>query len=110
MEQELIELCHIYSLDEGDTKEFSLCGDYRIFVVKKHGQVYGYHNRCPHAGWPLNLNPDKFLDVDKAFIQCANHMATFDITSGICVAGPCIGAGLTKAVLKIADNKIWFRT
>lgn len=109
MKQEMVELCHISGLDEGDAKEFSINDDYQIFVIKKHGQFYGYYNRCPHAGWPLNLNPGAFLDLDKKFIQCANHMAVFDISSGSCVAGPCVGASLEKITLTLANDIIWFQ-
>ena len=84
MKQELIELCHINDLDEVAAKEFRIDDARRIFVINKQGQFYGYYNVCPHAGWPLNLNPDVFLDTNKEFIQCANHMAAFDIRSGNC--------------------------
>lgn len=109
MKPELIELCPTASLSEDEAKEFSVNDDCRIFVVKKEGQFYGYYNRCPHAGWPLNLNPDVFLDLDKEYIQCANHMATFDVTSGKCVAGPCVGANLEKISLTVVNNSIWFQ-
>ena len=109
MKQELIELCHINDLDEVAAKEFRIDDARRIFVINKQGQFYGYYNVCPHAGWPLNLNPDVFLDTNKEFIQCANHMAAFDIRSGNCFAGPCKGASLEIAELKIIENKVWFR-
>jgi len=110
MKQEWIELCHSSDLDEGAAKEFHIDDTCRIFVTKKQGQFYGYYNVCPHVGWPLNLSPDVFLDPNKEFIQCSNHMAAFDITSGHCFAGPCKGASLNAATIKIVGNKILFQT
>ncbi len=67
-----------------------------IFVMRKGVTVWGYENRCPHAGIPLDWQPDKFLDPSKTLIQCATHGALFGIEDGLCVAGPCKGKALTK--------------
>lgn len=75
-----------------------------IFVMRKGGQVWGYANRCPHAGIPLDWQPDQFLDPSKTLIQCATHGALFGLEDGLCVAGPCKGKALTKIAVHIETS------
>ncbi|MBH97698.1 MAG: hypothetical protein CMM56_04510 [Rhodospirillaceae bacterium] len=77
-----------------------------IFVVKKDGDVFGYVNRCPHAGHPLNWQRDRFLTKDQNLIICNSHGARFQITDGLCVSGPCPGSVLTKIRLNINKKHI----
>lgn len=73
----------------------------RGFVVRAGERVFGYVNRCPHAGHPLNLMPDRFLSPDGALIMCSAHGAVFEKASGLCLAGPCPGKSLTRVALEI---------
>ncbi len=75
-----------------------------IFVMRKGGRVWGYENRCPHAGIPLDWQPDQFLDASKTLIQCATHGALFGIEDGFCVAGPCKGKSLTPIAVRVATS------
>jgi nitrite reductase/ring-hydroxylating ferredoxin subunit len=77
-----------------------------LFVVRRGGSIWGYVNRCPHAGHPLNWLPDKFLTRDRSLIQCASHGARFEIESGLCVLGPCPGRSLTSIPLQIRGPDI----
>ncbi len=79
------------------------CGEWplRIFVVKAGDAVHGYVNRCPHAGHPLDLLPQRFLSADGALILCASHGALFEKATGYCVAGPCAGRSLTPVPLQV---------
>lgn len=84
-------------LPDGAAREFRVGdGDWplRGFVVHWQGQVYAYENTCPHAGHPLNLDPDRFFGPDGATLICRSHGAMFEPTSGLCLAGPCAGASL----------------
>lgn len=87
---------------EGQSKGFDLEGAY-LFAVKRDDQVYLYRNSCPHLGTPLEWQEDTFLDPDGALIQCATHGALFEIESGRCISGPCLGQRL-QAVPYILDN------
>jgi nitrite reductase/ring-hydroxylating ferredoxin subunit len=73
----------------------------RGFVVRVGDVVRGYVNRCPHAGHPLDLLPQRFLTPDGALILCASHGALFEKSTGYCVAGPCAGQSLTPVALEI---------
>jgi len=58
-------------------------------------------NHCPHAGFPLNWQPDVFLAPQAPLILCVMHGALFDIESGECVTGPCAGLALRALPVKI---------
>ena len=63
-------------------------------------------NACPHIGIPLEFQPDEFLDMEKRFIQCANHGALFEIETGDCIAGPCAGQALQAARFEIDGDSV----
>lgn len=65
------------------------------FVVHKDGQVAGYIDRCPHQGFPLAIELDRYLIPDGSLILCGWHGAVFKPLSGECVGGPCAGARLS---------------
>ncbi|SFS37983.1 Rieske (2Fe-2S) protein [Brevundimonas viscosa] len=65
------------------------------FVVRKAGEVAGYVDRCPHQGFPLALELDRYLTPDGSLILCGWHGAVFEPLTGECVGGPCAGGRLT---------------
>lgn len=79
-----------------------------IFVVRRGARVYGYLNRCPHTGGPLDWVPGEFLDLDREYIQCATHDALFGIADGVCIAGPCAGDRLTAIPLLVDAGQVIF--
>src|SRR2546429_9591896 len=72
--------------------------------VRAGDAVRGYVNRCPHAGHPLNLLPERFLTADGALILCSSHGALFEKGSGYCVAGPGAGRSLTPIALRVGGG------
>ncbi|WP_202980281.1 Rieske (2Fe-2S) protein [Marinobacter fonticola] len=78
-------------LAEHECRQFDLAGDASGFAVRQHGKTYAYLNYCPHLGIELNWQPDRFMDPDNCFIQCATHGALFTVDDGHCIAGPCAG-------------------
>jgi nitrite reductase/ring-hydroxylating ferredoxin subunit len=97
-------VCRLTELDPQGARAFTIgAGDWplRGFVVRVGDAVHGYVNRCPHAGHPLNLLPDRFLTPDGALILCSSHGALFEKSTGRCVAGPCPGRSLTCVALEI---------
>ena len=78
----------------------------RGFVVRAGAQLRGYVNRCPHAGHPLNLLPDRFFTPDGALLLCSSHGALFEKLTGYCVAGPCVGASLTPVPLEVKSGYV----
>jgi naringenin degradation protein FdeD len=91
-------VCRLSELDAHGARAFTIgAGDWplRGLVVRAGSQVRAYVNRCPHAGHPLNLLPDRFFTPDGALILCSSHGALFEKQTGYCVAGPCAGRSLT---------------
>ena len=76
------------------------------FVVRSGDRVFGYVDRCPHAGVPLARVLDDYLTPGGTLIACSWHGALFDIPSGRCVGGPCVGAALTHWPLAVRDGML----
>jgi len=96
-------ICRLSDLS-GGARGFTLGGGdwpLRGFVVRVGATVHGYLNRCPHAGHPLDLLPQRFLTADGTLILCSSHGALFEKATGYCVAGPCAGRALTPLALQV---------
>ncbi len=102
-----IQLCNLDDLETIDSRGFEIKeAPYNIFIVRNGNKVSAYQNSCPHNLAPLNWAPDVFLSYDKDYIQCANHGALFEIDSGQCIYGPCIGQKLMPIDTKIIHGII----
>ena len=77
-----------------------------IFVVRWGKHVLGYENRCPHQGSNLDWERGQFFDGSGMQLQCGKHGALFDLATGVCVDGPCDGAGLTAVPLVVDEGDI----
>ncbi len=108
MSTKAIELCNIAELKEGSSRGFDpLSKGYdTVFVVRqKGGQLYAYKNDCPHhPGSPLAWKKDAYLSFDGKRIACHGHGAQFEIESGLCLSGPCLGESLQRLSIKQEDN------
>ena len=90
-------ICALDDLADPGARGFRLGeGDWplRGFVVRCGPAVHAYVNYCPHAGFPLDASPEAFLAPGAPFIRCGMHGALFEIETGRCVSGPCVGRGL----------------
>jgi len=102
-------LCKIDEISDPGSKSFEIKQGRKLvslFVVHKDGNYNAYLNSCPHTGANLDWQEDQFLDMDNVFIQCSTHDALFEIDSGACIAGPCIGDKLQTVELVIEDGQI----
>ena len=100
-------VCALGDLEPQGARAFTIgAGDWPLqgFVVRVGNAVYGYLNRCPHAGHPLNLLPQRFLSPDGALILCSSHGAVFEKETGYCVAGPCAGKQLRPVPLQVESG------
>lgn len=70
-------------------------GRFHGFVVRRGQAVFGYVDRCPHMGVPLARTLDDYLAPGGELIACSWHSALFEVGTGLCVGGPCVGARLT---------------
>jgi nitrite reductase/ring-hydroxylating ferredoxin subunit len=108
-------LCRLDELPDGGSRGFDPHGEGRdtVLVVRQGGTVHAWHDACPHYGTqyrqiPLAWRKDAYLSGDGTSIVCAAHGARFDIVTGICTLGPCLGQGLQRVELLITpDNDIY---
>jgi nitrite reductase/ring-hydroxylating ferredoxin subunit len=102
-------LCRLDELDEPGSRAFTVGrGDWplRGLLVRRHGAVHAYVNRCPHAGHPLNLRPHEFLTPDRSLVVCNSHGALFEMATGLCVSGPCAGARLRPIPVRVESGYV----
>jgi nitrite reductase/ring-hydroxylating ferredoxin subunit len=104
-----VELCALADLADPGSKGFAWrVGEalFAGFVVRRGDAVTGFVDRCPHAGTPLALTPDRFLTREGDLILCSTHGALFQPDDGLCVAGPCAGRALEPWPVTVADGRV----
>ncbi len=104
---EKIKLCGPADIVEGQACGFDVPGlGCKVIVVRKNDEVFGYLDSCPHyeGGTPMAWKKDAYLDGEGEFIACHSHGALFEIETGECVLGPCLGQCLTTVPLRIDES------
>jgi nitrite reductase/ring-hydroxylating ferredoxin subunit len=102
-------LCVLDEILDGGAKEFSYRSGtnvHDIFVQRQGAGVFAYVNICPHAGTPLNMDDDTFMEKTGRYLMCHTHGALFQLEDGLCVAGPCNGARLQAVDITVANGNI----
>ncbi|WP_175908052.1 Rieske (2Fe-2S) protein [Burkholderia seminalis] len=101
-------LCALDDLPDGGSRGMLREGlNDRLCVVRQGDDVFVWLNDCPHEHRPMEYRQDRFLSGDGRHIVCYAHSAHFDIRTGKCFAGPCIGQRLTKVPALVANGKVW---
>lgn len=81
----------------------------RAFALRIDGRVVAYLNRCAHVPTEMDWQPDEFLDMNREWIICSLHGATYDPRNGRCIGGPCIGSRLTPVSTEERDGQVWWQ-
>ena len=81
-------------------------GEGKGFAVRHDGVVRAFVNRCPHVGTELDWQPGEFFEETGLYLVCSTHGATFEPSTGLCVAGPCRGARLEAIAVEERDGEI----
>jgi nitrite reductase/ring-hydroxylating ferredoxin subunit len=99
-------LCHLDDLPDGDARGFDLRGLGRdtVFVVRQGAALHGWLNVCPHHGAALAWRKHAYLNAARDRIVCSAHGAQFEIHTGACTLGPCLGQSLTPVPLTIDED------
>jgi len=103
-------LAALAEIPDGAARGFDPLGQGRdtMFVVRQGGAVFGWRNFCPHYGHEqMAWEKDAYLSHDGARIVCGAHGAEYEIDSGTCVAGPCVGKRLTAVPLELRDGAVF---
>lgn len=104
-----IRLCALADLPDGQSRGFDPLGAGRdaMFVVRQGHRVHAYLDACPHwTGTPLPWRRHAYLSGDGRQIVCSAHGARFDIDTGTCILGPCLGQALTPVPVSITDDGV----
>jgi nitrite reductase/ring-hydroxylating ferredoxin subunit len=55
----------------------------KLVVVRSNERVFAFHDKCPHAFWPLSQGT-----LRNSVLECAGHGWEFDIETGRCLSAP----------------------
>ena len=103
-------LCRLDDVPDGGSRGFdpARTGQDTVLVVRRGACVFGWRDACPHhGGTPMAWRKDEYLNAARDRIVCAAHGAQFDIATGVCTLGPCLGQRLEPVVLCVRDNEIY---
>jgi len=104
-----LRLCAVDDITDPGAKGFVFRKEDALFsgfLVRRGNDILGYIDRCPHAGTPLAMAPDRFLTREADLILCATHGALFRIGDGHCIAGPCAGRRLSPWRIQVKDGAV----
>ncbi len=102
-------LCALADLEDPGARGFPFREGESLFlgfVVRKGDRVTGYVDRCPHAGMPLAMAPNRYLTREGDLILCSTHGALFRLEDGVCVGGPCAGAALRAWPVDVVEGVV----
>ena len=102
-----VPVCGLAEIEDPGAFGFSLPDGTFAFLVRQADEVRGYLNRCPHMGNRLDWAPHRFLNRARDLILCASHGAVFELQSGLCVAGPCLGRTLTALRVEVVSGQVF---
>ena len=97
-------ICMTEDIPEREARSFETDDNQTIFVTQRDGAFYAYQNLCPHLQTELEFLENQFLDQDQEYIECSTHGALFNVETGECIAGPCLGESLTKIDIKVHSD------
>jgi nitrite reductase/ring-hydroxylating ferredoxin subunit len=102
-------LCRLDDLPEGGSRGFDPggSGGDTMFIVRRGRALNAWANACPHHGTPMAWRKDAYLDAAGERIVCFAHGAQFEIDTGRCTLGPCLGESLTPVPISLhADGEV----
>ena len=104
-------LCRLDELPDGGARGFDSAGPRPRHACSWCAAAIGVHvwrNACPHHGTPMAWRKDAYLNAAGNRIVCYGHGALFEIDTGVCIRGPCVGQALTPvSVERDADGALW---
>jgi nitrite reductase/ring-hydroxylating ferredoxin subunit len=101
------ELCALQDLPDGAARGFVVAGlRQKVVVVRRGETLHGYLDSCPHyeGGTPMAWRSDAYLNGAGTHLACHSHGALFEIDTGVCVLGPCLGQRLRAVQLNVTQQ------
>ena len=101
-------LCHADDVEEGQARGFGpLAGSRRkVILVRRNGRLHAFLDACPHysTGTPMAWKTDAYLNGERTHLTCHSHNALFDMETGECILGPCLGQSLTRIEIAVGEE------
>jgi nitrite reductase/ring-hydroxylating ferredoxin subunit len=106
MSAEAPPLCRLDEIADNAARGFDPEGGGQdtLFAVRRGPKLYLYRDRCPHASTPMAWRKDGYLNRRGDRIVCFAHGAQFEVETGRCLLGPCLGQSL-EAVAHDIDEQ-----
>jgi nitrite reductase/ring-hydroxylating ferredoxin subunit len=108
-----IRLCRLEDIPDGDSRGFDPFrqGHDSMLVVRQGRALHAWRDSCPHiSGVPMAWRKNAYLNAARDRIVCSAHGALFDIATGVCTLGPCLGQSLEALTVVLdADDEIYLR-
>ena len=108
MDEPAVFLCRLDDLPDGGSRGFDPWreGQDSVLLVRQGECVHGWRDACPHhGGTPMAWRKDAYLNAAGDRIVCAAHGAQFDIETGACTLGPCLGQSLQAVELIVTKHQ-----
>ncbi|GAB6850482.1 Rieske (2Fe-2S) protein [Paraburkholderia kururiensis] len=102
-----IRLASVADLPDPGARGFDPDGTGRdtLFVVRRGEALHAWRDACPHFGdTPMAWRKDAYLNGDATRIVCHAHGAQFDMASGVCLLGPCLGQRLIPVPIEVTRD------
>jgi nitrite reductase/ring-hydroxylating ferredoxin subunit len=103
-----VRLCNAEDVGERQARGFAVApGAHRkVILTRRNGRLFGWLDACPHypGGTPMAWRSDAYLNGDGTHLACHSHGALFDLETGECVLGPCLGQRLTRVELTVTER------
>ena len=80
----------------------------RAFALRFDGTVRAYLNRCVHVPTQMDWQEGEFLDMDRRWILCSIHGASYEPADGRCVGGPCGRGRLTPVSVSEESGQVYW--
>jgi len=100
-------LCMYADIPEGESRGFDPLnsGQDSVLIVKSSGELHAWRNECPHIdGAPMAWRKHAYLNAAKTHISCHAHGALFEIDTGVCIQGPCLGKRLQSVQVTCSED------
>ncbi len=79
-----------------------------MFIVRRGEALHAWRNACPHYDRArMAWKKDEFLTSDRSQIVCGAHGALFDIDTGDCTQGPCLGQRLSPVAVRVEAGAVF---
>jgi nitrite reductase/ring-hydroxylating ferredoxin subunit len=93
-------VCNVEELSPGTVRTAMLGSDAQglpilaILLRDQDGVIRAYRNLCRHLPVPLDAGTGDLLSKSGRHLLCATHGATYRLSDGTCIKGPCEGLSL----------------